>query len=152
MASENFISSEDLAFEILEIIPTINHEIRLEMRKHRGADLSVPQFRALAILRRSPGISLADLAEQVGLLPSSASAMVDGLASKGFVVRAESAEDRRRVELRLTAAGAEVLERSERSVLVCLAERLSALPGADREQVYAALQILRPLYGLDKKD
>ena len=143
------VSSEDLAFEILEVVPALMHSIRVEMRKHRASDLSVVQFRALASMSRSPGISLAGLAEQVGLMPSSASALVDGLAVKGLVMRAESAGDRRRVELRLTGPGLEVLEAAQQGARESLAERLSVLPEADRDLVYRALKILRPLYGLE---
>src|SRR5512141_1148135 len=101
-------TSETLANDMLDIIPLIMQSLRGEMRKHRGGDLTVVQFRTLGYLRRKPGVSLAELAEHIGLTPPSTSALVDGLVSKGLLLRVEAAGDRRRVALRLSDAGSAV--------------------------------------------
>jgi len=80
--------------------------------EHEG--LTSQHYQAMLILRgwpegRSPSIN--DLAQQLLIKHNSAVGLVDRLASNGFVVRAPSAVDRRKVELRLSPRGRRVLAR-----------------------------------------
>jgi DNA-binding MarR family transcriptional regulator len=144
-------SAEDLADEILELIPRIMQSLRAEMRAHRqggrrDGDLSVVQFRALGFLHRRPGCSLAELAEHIGLTPPTTSALVDVLAGKGLLLRVDSPGDRRRVELRLSAAGCAVWEDARRETRASLAERLIPLSPEEYAQVSQALRLLDGVY------
>ena len=56
--------------------------------------------------------SVADLSQHMGVTPSTMSIAIDRLERKGFVVRRRDAVDRRRVHVRLTAAGVRVREAS----------------------------------------
>src|SRR5436190_24215904 len=87
---------------VLDGMPPVMWFIRRQMRRHRTAGLSVPQFRALALLDRFPTASLSLLAEHLGSSQPSASRLVTGLVSRGFVTRKECVDDRRQVALPLT--------------------------------------------------
>jgi DNA-binding MarR family transcriptional regulator len=139
-------TSETLASKILDIIPLIMQSIRAEMRKHRAGDLSVVQFRALGYLRGKPGSSLAELAEHIGLTPPTTSALVDGLVSKRLLLRADSPNDRRRVELRLSDAGCAVWEDARRGAQESLVARLDGMSAEERQRVYQAMETLGALY------
>lgn len=139
-------TTETLANEILNVVPLIMQSLRAEMRKHRSTDLTVVQFRALGYLRRKPGSSLAELAEHLGLTPPSASALVDGLVTKGVLLRVESPGDRRRVELRLSDAGHAVWEDARSETEASLVARLDQVSAEERELVHLAMQILGTLY------
>lgn len=140
------IVSEETAREVLETVPSIMRAIRAEMRAHRAADLSVPQFRALAFLNRHPGASLSELADHIGLSLPSASKLMDGLVARKLATREMHAGDRRRITLVLTARGRATLEAARRSTQSRLAERLSALSGTERAAVVRAMHILRPIF------
>ncbi len=140
------ISSDECAREVLEVVPLIMRAIRMEMRGHRTPDLSVPQFRTLAFVGRHPGTALGDVAGHVGLTPPSMSAMIDGLVARGLVIREISSADRRRVTLTLTAAGEALLVSARGAAEARLAERLAALPAAERMVVAQAMRTLRPLF------
>ena len=75
------------AQEILEVVPAVMLAIRAELRRHRTADLSVPQFRTLAFIDRQADASLSDVAEHIGLTLPSMSKIVDGLVTRKFVTR-----------------------------------------------------------------
>jgi DNA-binding MarR family transcriptional regulator len=140
------ISPDDTACEVLEVVPVIMRVIRAEVRAHRSADLSVPQFRALAYLNRNPGACLSELAEQIGLTLPSMSKLVDGLLGRKLLTRETLAGDRRRVTLELTLRGHATLQSAYAFAQAHLSKRLAVLPEGDRLTVVHALQALRPLF------
>src|SRR5664279_5455946 len=76
--------------------------------------LSSQHYQAMLILRGRPDgqpVSINDLAQQLLIKHNSAVGLVDRLATEGYVVRAVSAVDRRKVELRLSSRGRQVLAR-----------------------------------------
>ena len=134
------------AQEILEVVPAVMRIIRAEMRRHRTADLSVPQFRTLAFIDRNADASLSDVAEHIGLTLPSISKIVDGLVTRKLVTRRMHRTDRRRMTLTLTARGQTALQSSRAATRACLAEDLAALSDRQREIVTQALEILRPIF------
>jgi MarR family transcriptional regulator for hemolysin len=131
---------------MLDTVPLITRAIRAEMRSHRTPDLTVPQFRALAFLRRHAGASLSEAAEHMGLTLPSMSRIVDGLVVRQLVVRQTPPEDRRRVSLALTASGQEILQLARKATQARLAEALTTLSEAQRVSIIEAMRMLRPLF------
>ncbi|MBC7259933.1 MAG: MarR family transcriptional regulator [Chloroflexi bacterium] len=139
-------SPEECAREVLDVVPLVMRAIRAEMRSHRTPDLSVPQFRALLFLRRTPGASLSQVADHLGLTPPSASKLVDGLVARGLLARQDSQTDRRRVVLTVTPAGEAILDSALESTQAHLAETLARLDGDSRAAVISAMRALRTLF------
>jgi DNA-binding MarR family transcriptional regulator len=136
-------TSETLAREILEAVPFTMRLIREEMRRHRGIDLTLPQFRALLFLQRNPGAALHQVAAHLGLTPPTVSKMISGLLSRGMIERPVSTSDRRRVELRLTARGNALIDRVRGETVAKFSERLENIPADEREKMITALERLR---------
>jgi DNA-binding MarR family transcriptional regulator len=134
------------AQEILEVVPIVMRTIRAELRRHRAADLSVPQFRTLAFIDRQTDASLSDVAEHIGLTLPSMSKIVNGLVTRKLVTRQTSATDRRRMTLALTARGQTALQTSREATRACLAEDLAALSDRQRDTIAQAMGILRPVF------
>ncbi len=139
-------SSDTCAQEILEVVPSVMRTIRAEMRRHRTADLSVPQFRTLAYIDRNVDASLSDVAEHIGLTLPSMSKIVDGLVTRKLVTRQTAPDDRRRMTLALTARGQTALQTSRAATRACLAEDLAVLNDRQRETIVQALSSLRPIF------
>ncbi len=136
-------SAEAVAREILDVVPFAMRLIREEMRSRRGADLTIPQFRSLIFLQRAPGAALHQVAEHLGLTPPTVSKMINSLVERGLIERPDSAADRRRVELRLTARGTTLIDRVRGETVSKFAERFETLPPAEREKMISALETLR---------
>jgi DNA-binding MarR family transcriptional regulator len=134
------------AHEILDVTPVIIQAIRFEMRSKRVSDLTVPQFRTLAFIRRNPGASLSAAAEFIGLTLSSMSILVNGLVERGYVEREVSSQDRRRVHLTLTPAGQHNLETALHATEARLAEMVAQLSESERGTVVEAMRLLRPIF------
>ncbi len=94
-------------------------------RSIAGIDVTLPQYRALVVVGSRPGVSVGDLAEALDIHPTTATRMCDRLVAKALVRRVQASEDRRGVELHLTAAGrrllARVLDRRRRDVAAIVA-------------------------------
>src|SRR5271165_7029185 len=105
---------EACAGVVLDVVPLVMRTIRNHMRAARAADLSVPQFRALAFLKSHPGATLSDVAEHVGLTLPAASRMIDGLVARNYAERRPSTSNRRCIELRVSTDGYEMVELTRR--------------------------------------
>ena len=139
-------STKACARAILEVVPAVMRTVRTEMRQHRAADLSVPQFRTLGFLNRQPGASLSAVAEHIGLTLPAMSTLVDGLVARNMVERGPAPDDRRRIALTLTSQGRTILEATHTAAESRLADRLVTLSADDRALVAQAMQILRPVF------
>jgi DNA-binding MarR family transcriptional regulator len=79
-----------------------------------GVGLTAQQYQAMLALRGWPDdepMSINDLAAQLLIRHNSAVGLVDRLYKLGLVARHAESSDRRKVDLRLTARGARLLER-----------------------------------------
>jgi DNA-binding MarR family transcriptional regulator len=73
--------------------------------------LTIPQWRVIAVLARTPGLSAAAVAERTAMDKVAVSRAVAGLKRAGRTRRAMARSDRRRSMLTLTARGREVYAR-----------------------------------------
>ena len=99
-------------------LASFRHALRGFLRFSEAAaereGLTSQHYQAMLILRGWPDgepTSINDLAQQLLIRHNSAVGLVDRLAIEGLVVREPSAIDRRKVELRLSARGRQVLAR-----------------------------------------
>ncbi len=86
--------------------------LRFSEEAAAATGLSTQHYQAMLILRACPEgrrITINDLAHELLIKHNSAVGLVDRLAEQGLVVREASSEDRRKVELRLSARGRRVL-------------------------------------------
>jgi DNA-binding MarR family transcriptional regulator len=103
-----------------------------------GLGLTAQHYQAMLVLRACPegtSVSISDLARQLLIKHNSAVGLVDRLVAERLVVREPSPADRRKVELRLSARGREVLARLaaiHREELERIGPMLSRLIGAVR--------------------
>lgn len=135
-------AAERCAREVLDTVPQIMRVVRREMRREGGPLISVPQFRALAYVRRHPGGGLSGVAGHLGVAPPTASAIVDRLVRRGLVDRVSDPAERRRVVLTLTPAGARLLARLRARAQQRVTVRLARVPAAELRRITAALAAL----------
>ncbi|KAB2873404.1 MAG: MarR family transcriptional regulator [Burkholderiaceae bacterium] len=79
-----------------------------------AAGLTGQHYQALLVVRANPStrqMTINELARQLLIKHNSAVGLVDRLVDQGLLVRKAASDDRRKVELRLTAKGLRVLDR-----------------------------------------
>lgn len=104
-------------------------------------DVTVTQFRALVLLDGEPGMRAADLAQALGVSPSTATRLCDRLVRNRLVVREASTEDRREVRLLLTASGATAVREGLNSRRRALGRLVAQIPDEDRASFVRSLRV-----------
>src|SRR5688572_15371472 len=137
-----FATPHECARTVLDAVPHLMRVIRLQVRTRSSPEFSVPQFRALAFLGRNEDAMLADVAAFLGLTPPAASKLIDVLVETRLVAREIGTADRRRVELKLTAAGKRKYARLVEDAENYLADRLQQLEPQMRNELVRSLQAL----------
>ena len=117
--------ADDDVFEVQRLYPQIylachTDHVRAVSTQFR---ISSQDASILVHLDRESGLSPRELADHLGVAPSTLSAAIARLSELGYLTSKPSETDRRRRELRLTARGAEAIA----STSVLNAERVQAL-------------------------
>ncbi len=146
MISEVTVDSQQVASDLRPVLLRLSRELRKETEQ---LGVTARQATLLWLVKRSPGLSLAELAGEEGITPPALSGHVDRLEAAGLLERVRSTEDRRRVGLRLTEDGVRLMRRIRARRTTWLADHLRALEPAELEAVEAAIPALRRLLGED---
>jgi len=139
-------STEVCALRVLDAVPVVMRFIRVEMRSKRARGVSVPQFRSMAFLRTNEGASLSQVAEHVGLSMPAMSRLIDGLVRRGLLARDSSRSDRRKVTLRLTVRGHDMIRAARKWTEQRLAGVLENLPKDQRAEIADAMAVLKSVF------
>jgi DNA-binding MarR family transcriptional regulator len=144
MISEVTLGAETVAADLRPVLLRLARELRKETEQ---LGITARQATLLWLVKRSPGLSLAELAAEEGISPPALSGHVDRLERAGLIERLRSTDDRRRVGLRLTQDGARMLRRVRARRTTWLADRLGALEPAELDAIETALPALQALLG-----
>ena len=140
MNPRSFARSSEVEAAVASDLPRITYLVkRLESAVRRDLDavlheqgLTTPQYAALSILGRSPGLSSAQLARRAFVSAQSMHVMVAAFVRSGFVRRQPDSENQRILRNYLTSQGEEKLARGQE-----VADRLEQrmVEGLTEEQV-----------------
>ncbi len=112
-----------------------------------GEVVTLPQYRTLVVLSEGGARRLADLADALGVSPSTATRMCDRLVRKGLISRTRDELDRREVNLEVTAAGRttvmDVINRRRAEVCALL----TSIPVGTRRELVDSLRLLSAATG-----
>ncbi|MFZ4285007.1 MarR family winged helix-turn-helix transcriptional regulator [Variovorax sp. HJSM1_2] len=133
---------EEHAAMVMEVVPVVMDTIRSAMRLGAGANLSVPQFRCLNFIARTPACAVGEVAAFLGVTMPTASAMVDRLVRAELVLPATASDDRRRSQLQATPAGLAQLEQIQLGAQGHLEDILSACSPTELQTLQAGLAVL----------
>ncbi|MBM2822068.1 MAG: transcriptional regulator protein [Thermoleophilia bacterium] len=146
MISDVILSTDAVAAELRPVLLRLARELRKETEQ---LGVTARQATLLWLVKRSPGLSLAELAAEEGISPPALSGHVDRLERAGLIERVRSSEDRRRVGLRLTDEGTRLLRRVRARRTTWLTDRLGTLEPAELAAVESAIPALQRLLGDD---
>lgn len=144
MVSDVTLSAEDVANELRPVLLRLARELRKETEE---VGITARQATLLWLVKRSPGLSLAELAAEEGISPPAMSGHVDRLERAGLLERVRSTEDRRRVGLDLTDDGRRLLRSIRARRTTWLTQRLRELDPRELDRIEAAVPALQRLLG-----
>jgi DNA-binding MarR family transcriptional regulator len=144
MISDVTLSPELVASDLRPVLLRLARELRKETEQ---LGITARQVTLLWLVKRSPGLSLAELAAEEGISPPALSGNVDRLERVGLLQRVRSQNDRRRVGLELTDEGARLLRRVRARRTTWLTQRMRDLGPAELEAIETAIPALQRLLG-----
>ena len=142
MVSELTLIPEAVASDLRPVLLRLARELRKETEQ---LGITARQATLLWLVKRSPGLSLAELAAEEGISAPAMSGHVDRLERAGLLERVRSSDDRRRVGLSLTDDGERIMRSVRARRTTWLADRLKSLEPAELEAVEAAIPALMSL-------
>jgi DNA-binding MarR family transcriptional regulator len=142
MVSDVTLSPDAVANGLRPVLLRLARELRKETEQ---LGVTARQATLLWLVKRNPGLSLAELAAHEGISPPALSGNVDRLERAGLIERVRSSDDRRRVGLRLTEEGVRLLRRVRARRTTWLTDHLRALDPDELAAVEAAIPALERL-------
>jgi DNA-binding MarR family transcriptional regulator len=107
-------------------------------------NVSFPQFFLLTYLSSEEYLTMSDIAKKMGHSTAAATGLVDRLEKLGYVERIHAAEDRRKIMVRITAKGVELVSKMRKEIATDLA---GILAGMDEDQSEAVEHTKRAIQG-----
>jgi DNA-binding MarR family transcriptional regulator len=137
--SPSYVLADDL-FDVLGLL-------RRRSRRLVGAplpelELSGAQLELVRVIRRNPGVAVADAAALLGLAPNTVSTLVGQLVALSVVVRERDEQDRRVARLHLTSPAREAVERWRDQRAGAIASALESLGLEERTRIAHALPLI----------
>jgi long-chain acyl-CoA synthetase len=136
-ATSRITSAGDSAPGIGRIAAWLSKVVELALAP---VDLSMPQYRVLAILAGGSAAA-SGLAKSLDVRPPSVTAIIDGLVARGLVDRRQEENDRRRVALRITEEGTRLVAEADRAVDEQLTHIAGYLPSKDEVMALRSLEL-----------
>ena len=135
---------ELLAEELASVLGNLRRQTRRNIGRPWPVEtLSGAQIELMRLIRRQPGISVAEAAAELGLAPNSVSTLVRRLATQLLIVREPDRSDRRVARLTLTDAARRRAEDWLDRRATLFAAVLGRLDPDDRRAVAEAVPVLR---------
>ena len=144
MVSDVTLTHEQVASELRPVLLRLARELRKETEQ---LGVTARQATLLWLVKRRPGLSLAELAAEEGISAPAMSGHIDRLERAGLLERVRSSEDRRRVGLRLTEEGARVMRNIRARRTTWLTDRVRILEPSELAAIDAAIPALMRLVG-----
>ena len=119
-------------------------EAPLRQQLRRSFAESLPRFDLMAQLERHPqGLSMRELSQRLMVTGGNVTGLTDRLVAQGWVERQATQEDRRRVTVRLTAAGRRHFKAMAREHEDWVQSLLSGLNPTEQSQLFELLGRLK---------
>jgi MarR family transcriptional regulator, negative regulator of the multidrug operon emrRAB len=115
----------------------------------RPYGLNHPEYNILMMLFGAPGNAMnpSQLADAAGEKSANVTRLTTRLSDMGFITRAASEDDRRKVELTLTPAGVELIETFLPDIVTLLHRQTRNLSAAEQGQLEALLKKMLAGFG-----
>jgi DNA-binding MarR family transcriptional regulator len=102
--------------------------------------ITVAQFRMLVVVSAASGTNLANLADRLGVNPSTAMRMADRLAATDLIVKKANPANRREIQVGITETGRRIVIKVTQRRRADIAAIVAAMPARHRTGIVVALR------------
>ncbi len=117
--------------------------LNLSTELNKG-NVSFPQFFLLTYLSSEEYLTMSDIAKKMGHSTAAATGLVDRLERLCYVERVHAAEDRRKIMVRITAKGTQLVSKMRTEIANDL---VGILAGMDEDQTETVEHTMRAIHG-----
>lgn len=122
------VSRTEQLEEIFEGFHALRHKVVFKkLVSAPGTRITHSQWLALAVIARTNKPTIKDIHTALGVTSSAATQLVNGLVSKGYVIRKINAADRRAVALELSPTARKLFKKMKSNAVKHLARSFNAL-------------------------
>lgn len=118
----------------------------------RKSNMATSELLTLQIVADQPSISPGALAKAMSLSPVTSTVILQKLEAKGLIEKVKSPLDKRKLEVRLTAAGKDEIEGAPSSLQAEFMAGFRRLPEWEQQMIAAVLGRVTSLLNADKID
>jgi len=108
--------------------------LNLSSELNKG-NVSFPQFFLLTYLSSEDYLTMSDIAKKMGHSTAAATGLVDRLEKLSYVERVHASEDRRKIMVRITSKGVELVSKMRKEIATDLAGILAGMDEEEAETV-----------------
>lgn len=134
-------TAEEATRELLAVLPILNRIMISELRPDVADEITMPQFRVLALLDEQPQ-TLSALARKRRVSLQAGGELVQVLVERGWVTRTPDASDRRQWLLELSELGRAQYEQAQTRMIRGLIPLIEKLTDEEMNAVQCALPAL----------
>ena len=122
------------AERLAEIITVLQRKFMFQLSKElaRG-DVSFPQYFLLGFLFQHPSLSMSEIAKKMERTTAATTGLVDRLETLGYVKRAHSTEDRRKIFVQITREGMALVAQIKKNVVASIEKIFALLTPSERD-------------------
>ena len=132
-------NAENIVKNLIELLPLFQNNVIkpvLQVSKH---SISPLQFHVIKIINEKKSINMTELANEMMISKPQLTAIIDKLLKKAYLVRENSQEDRRIINISLTPLGQDLLKQRTEHMHKMITQRISTLPAEELAQLNAAV-------------
>ena len=146
-------NNNDYEYRILSALRRVIRSVDIYSKKlNTELGLTTPQLLCLHALAKSDSMTLTDLAKEVNLGVSTVNGIIDRLEAKQFLTRNRSAEDRRKVGLKISSSGKKIVLQAPSLLQDKLSASLSELSDNEQLAITESLELVVKLMEVEKVD
>jgi len=118
----------------------------------RTTGLTTPQLLLLQSIKSSGEVSIGKLAEDISLSQATVTSILDRLEQRGYVTRARSTTDKRRVHAYLTELGKQTVKKAPALLQHSFVSRFGKLESWEQNMIIASLQRIASMMDVQSLD
>jgi len=115
--------------------------LNLSTELNRGK-ISFPQFFLMAYLSSEDYLTMSDIAKKMGHSTAAATGLVDRLEKLGYVERVHAAEDRRKIMVRITSKGTDLVALMRGEIATSLADTMAEMDEDEADTIRHAQMMI----------
>ncbi len=134
-------SLTQFANEVSRFHPELMRQfLKRQIKEISRGSISLSQMLVLDVLKESAAMRMGGLAKELAVSMAAATGTVDKLVKSSYVIRTSSPDDRRIVNISLTALGKKIAEKYSQARLKTIIDIFGKLSHSDRNKYLAILR------------